>query len=96
MHPQEIVRTSPVVVLRKGNDPFLILRIWAENCEIYTSGKVKIKTAFYVSRVRKIISSKTQNARLLPRLARTQKGWLFVQLCRSPKTAPVQVRTGTE
>ncbi|WP_272665088.1 hypothetical protein [Providencia sp. PROV174] len=33
MHLQEIVRTAPVAWLSTGNDPFLILRISAENCE---------------------------------------------------------------
>ncbi|MEY0979887.1 hypothetical protein AB7206_04830 [Providencia alcalifaciens] len=35
MHLQEIVRTASVVGLRAGNDPFLILRIWAGNCGIF-------------------------------------------------------------
>ncbi|MEI9534340.1 hypothetical protein [Moellerella wisconsensis] len=53
MHLHEIVLTAPVVGLRAGNDPFLILQICAGNCGIYASGKVKIKTAFYVSSLRK-------------------------------------------
>lgn len=35
MHPQEIVLTALVVVLRVGNDPFLIMRIWEEYCGFY-------------------------------------------------------------